>query len=408
MTDTSTPSHKVTRDMLHAATEGTDTIGKRGGEQALSGAAPPPPDTRGVSNIRSGPTNELMLPLRLAVSASNRNITSPHNVANEDHGASGNISASGNNSNLSKDKGNAASNGDGKVKEMENTMMGREMNGDSETSILQRLSELETKVMRALEMRAGEETRAPTCQAWGKEDTMRTNISCPKPMARPMPPPPPKDSPHHTVTLSLSKTMEAGSLQDLVPKVLTRQTQDAIHGCGTLGLESIEILGVQVSSKSRIKVYVKSELEAATLLETLEAWLPKLAPEATLVLKTPENSDDVGRIFDRNPDVTPVTVCKRTPSAWDTGSGQAWTNASSASNMGTSRIDAHPLIPYVHVVPTHMIHRNVCAHMRNPAQPIGTATSHSSVLSVKELTQCSTNPAQQDKKPSTIPVNTTT
>ncbi|KAK0502788.1 hypothetical protein EDD18DRAFT_1345618 [Armillaria luteobubalina] len=89
------PSHKVTRDASRAVGNSTDPVGKRGGEPALSGAAPPPLGTRGVSNIRSGPTKELTLPTRLAETTSRKDQASPHNVASEDLGRRSELSASG-------------------------------------------------------------------------------------------------------------------------------------------------------------------------------------------------------------------------------------------------------------------------------------------------------------------------
>ncbi|SJL18170.1 uncharacterized protein ARMOST_21746 [Armillaria ostoyae] len=69
-TDDPTPSHKVTGDASHAEEGCTGPVGKRGGKLPLKGAAPPPPGTREVSNVRSGSRRELTLPQKYANIAS--------------------------------------------------------------------------------------------------------------------------------------------------------------------------------------------------------------------------------------------------------------------------------------------------------------------------------------------------
>ncbi|KAK0503764.1 hypothetical protein EDD18DRAFT_1344652 [Armillaria luteobubalina] len=197
-----------------------------------------------------------------------------------------------------------------------------------EKGILQRLDKLERNILRAVEER----------QPGGMNNQQRSPWKGPLiDVKMPPPPPPPlKDPLHHTVTLSLVKVMDATSLHELSPKMLTQKVQEAIHGCGMPGLETVDIPGVQVMAKARIKVYAKTNTEANALLDMSGAWLPKLAPGATLVLRMwnvavnsvpttfrPDNRDNLDSLFEWNLDINPATVRK-----------VCWLNVKAASKPG--------------------------------------------------------------------------
>ncbi|KAK0430971.1 hypothetical protein EV421DRAFT_1912331 [Armillaria borealis] len=251
----------------------------------------------------------------------------------------------------------------------------------------------------------------------------------------PAPPPPPKKSPHHSVTLSLAKVRELNMLRELTPKNLAKRVQDVVRGCSMPGIEGLIFLGAQISSKTHIKVYMNSDAEANTLLETSEAWLPRLAPGASLVLKTwnmvvnsvptsfrPDNWEDLDSIFERNPDILPAVVRKvcwlDTVSANKPGkraSSLVFTLSDyeaaeritiyglfleSAVCPDTKPTHARLLIPPVLAAQATMTPKDARAHIHPNATPIGSAASPSSVLSAKEHTLLLTDPVPLGKQPS--------
>ncbi|KAJ7577835.1 hypothetical protein C8J56DRAFT_1060522 [Mycena floridula] len=145
-----------------------------------------------------------------------------------------------------------------------------------------------------------------------------TRRSLPPPHSKPaIPASPSSPSPRHSVSISLTKCTEASKLCNLPNRELTAKIQGAVRGCNSELLNSVEVQAVSFKGRDHLKIFVKSEDEAQSLLQFSEKWLAALAPGVTLITKVfrivihsvlsyhqPKSKASRAEIIDKNPDLT--------------------------------------------------------------------------------------------------------
>ncbi len=129
--------------------------------------------------------------------------------------------------------------------------------------------------------------------------------------------------PHCYLTEWCMQYFNISHLAGITPHQLLLCMQEVVRGCRMPSLEQMTIVGVQFTSKTRMKVFVNSEDDDHELLQSSNVWIPKLALGAVLVVWIwsmvvhsipttfhPQNQNGLAYLYEHNPEVTPCQVAE--------------------------------------------------------------------------------------------------